>query len=179
MVYALEEIERLFADASGRVYLGDAVSIATHMLQAGALAEADGAPEELVAAALLHDVGHLIAPTSADADARHEATGADWLAALGLPESVTEPVRLHVVAKRYLCVVEPDYFEGLSTASRRSLALQGGVMSDAEARAFSARAQAAAAIAVRRWDDAAKDPAAPTPAFGHFEQLLSAYCDNR
>jgi gamma-butyrobetaine dioxygenase len=179
MAHAVEQIERLFADAGSRAYLGEAVSIAIHMLQAAALAEADGASPELVAAALLHDVGHLIAPTSAVHDARHEATGADWLAAVGFPESVSTPVRLHVAAKRYLCATEHGYFDALSAASRRSLILQGGVMSDDEARAFAAGAEARAAVAVRRWDEAAKDPAAPTPAFSHFEQLLSALCDNR
>jgi gamma-butyrobetaine dioxygenase len=172
MSYTLEEVERLFAGAGGRAYLGEAVSIATHMLQAGALAEADEAAQELVAAALLHDVGHLIAPTSRETDARHETTGADWLAALGFPESVTEPVRLHVAAKRYLCAIEPAYFDALSTVSRRTLLLQGGVMSDDEAHAFAAGAAAQAAVAVRRWDEAAKDPGAPTPAFAHFAPLL-------
>jgi gamma-butyrobetaine dioxygenase len=179
MAHSLEEIEHLFVGAGRRAYLGEAVSVATHMLQAGALAEADGATGELVAAALLHDVGHLLAPTSRDTDARHEATGADWLRALGFPESVTEPVRLHVAAKRYLCATEPGYFDALSAASRRSLILQGGAMSDDEARAFAARAEARAAVAVRRWDEAAKDPSAWTPAFSHFEQLLSALCNNR
>jgi len=174
MAYALEEIERLFVGAGGRAYQGEAVSIATHMLQAGALAEADGAAEQLVAAALLHDVGHLVAPTSTETDARHETTGADWLAKLGFPPSVTEPVRLHVDAKRYLCAIEPTYFDALSTVSRRTLMLQGGVMSDDEAQAFSARAAAQAAVAVRRWDEAAKDPAAPTPAFSHFRPLLQS-----
>jgi gamma-butyrobetaine dioxygenase len=172
MASAVEEIERLFADAGSRAYLGEAVSVATHMLQAGALAEADGATQELVAAALLHDIGHLVAPTANETDARHEATGADWLAARGFPESVTEPVRLHVAAKRYLCATEPGYLDALSAASRRSLILQGGVMSDDEARAFAVRAQAPAAVAVRRWDEAAKDPSARTPAFSHFEPVL-------
>jgi gamma-butyrobetaine dioxygenase len=172
MAHAVAEIERLFSGAGSRAYLGEAVSIAIHMLQAGALAEAEGAPHELVAAALLHDVGHLLAPTSAETDARHEATGADWLAALGFPESVTQPVRLHVAAKRYLCATEPGYVDALSAASRRSLILQGGAMSDDEASAFAAGPAARAAVAVRRWDEAAKDPAAPTPAFGHFEPVL-------
>jgi gamma-butyrobetaine dioxygenase len=173
MAQAVEKIERLFSASGGRTYLGEAVSIATHMLQAAALAEAYAAAEDLVAAALLHDVGHLVAPTSDDVDARHEVAGAEWLAALGFPESVTEPVRLHVAAKRYLCAIEPGYFDGLSAASRRSLVLQGGVLSDDEAHAFGAGMHAPAAVAVRRWDDAAKDPDAPTPAFSHFRPLLN------
>jgi gamma-butyrobetaine dioxygenase len=176
MPQTLEQIERLFYSVGGRAYLGEAVSLANHMLRAGALAEADGAAQNVVAAALLHDVGHLVAPTSTDVDARHEVSGADWLAALGFPESVTEPVRLHVVAKRYLCMAEPEYFNALSAASRRTLVLQGGPMhaSSLEAEAFRRSKYAEAAVAVRRWDEAAKDPSPPRPAFSHFRPLLES-----
>lgn len=169
---SVETVRSLFASRGGANYLGEAVSIATHMLQAGALAGAAGAPQPLIAAALLHDVGHLLAPTSAEHDARHEDTGAHWLAELGFPPTVTEPVRLHVAAKRYLCAVEPIYLEALSPASIRSLELQGGPMSGAEADAFARLEHAAAAVEVRRWDDAAKDPTASPPAFGEFVPIL-------
>jgi gamma-butyrobetaine dioxygenase len=165
-------ITNLFMGPGTRAYLGEAVSVATHMLQAGRLAEVAGAKPSLIAAALLHDVGHLIAPTSEDADARHQETGADWLAALGFPPGVTEPVRLHVAAKRYLCAVEPRYMQGLSPASRRSLALQGGPMTAVEAEGFGQLVYAQDAVAVRRWDEAAKDPEAPTPDLEHFLDVL-------
>jgi len=168
---AIEAVEVLFRGPGGRAYLGEAVSVATHMLQAGWLAERSGAADALVAAALLHDVGHLVAANDVDADAHHEATGADWLARW-FPSSVTEPVRLHVAAKRYLCAVEPGYFERLSPASVRTLALQGGPMTSDEVHEFQRCAHAEAALAVRRWDEAAKNPNAPTPAFDHFRQLL-------
>jgi phosphonate degradation associated HDIG domain protein len=168
----VDAIADLFGSAAGREYLGEPVTVAAHMLQAGALAEAAGAPPALVAAALLHDVGHLPLPVQPPL-LEHEARGAAWLSAW-FPPPVTEPVRLHVAAKRYLCAVEPSYFARLSPASVHTLALQGGPLTEAAAREFEALPYAADAIAVRRWDEQAKDPAAITPGFGHFRDLLQA-----
>jgi gamma-butyrobetaine dioxygenase len=164
---AVEEIGALFAGPGARDYLGEPVTIGIHMLQAAALAEAAGADPAQVAAALLHDVGHLRNET----DSRHGPAGADWLSQW-FGEEVTEPVRLHVSAKRYLCAVEPGYFGLLSEESVRTLTRQGGPMTEAEAAAFEALPFAKAAVAVRRWDDEAKDPAATPPDFSHFEPLL-------
>lgn len=169
---AVEILRALFISRGGAEYLGEAVSQATHMLQAGALAREAGAADVLVAAALLHDVGHLVAPASERTDAHHEDTGAEWLTERGFPAQVTEPVRLHVAAKRYLCAVEAGYFQALSPASVHSLALQGGPMSAQEATAFAQLEHAAAAVAVRRWDEAAKDPERPAPVFDDFAPLL-------
>jgi len=178
----IEQVAALFASQAGQAYFGEPVSVAVHMLQAGALAEAAAAPEPLVAAALLHDVGHARgAPREHDdhqTDQRHEETGATWLAQW-FPPTVTEPVRLHVAAKRYLCATEPSYVAGLSPASVRSLTLQGGPMPPDEARAFEQSPYWQAALAVRRWDEAAKDPAAPTPTFDHFRPLLVRLLDRR
>ncbi len=180
---ALDTLEDLFADAGAGEYLGEAVTMAEHMLQAGALAQRAGAPDALVAAALLHDVGHLFDEQGQSAltgrelmegqDNRHSDTGADWLARWFGPE-VTEPVRLHVAAKRYLCAVEPDYRAGLSEASEYTLLVQGGPLSEERAAEFAARPGAAEAVAVRRWDDQAKVADAETPGFTHFRPLLAA-----
>jgi gamma-butyrobetaine dioxygenase len=167
----IEELQLLFATEGGHAYFGEAVSVATHMLQAAGLAERWGAHDAVVAAVLLHDVGHILGPESLVTDAHHEDRGAAYLARWFGPE-VCEPVRLHVAAKRYLCIVEADYFSRLSDASRHSLQLQGGPMSGGEARAFEGLAHANAAVAVRRWDDAAKDPDAFTPACEQFQPLL-------
>lgn len=157
--------------------------MAEHMLQAGALAQAAGASPELVAAALLHDIGHFFdkhghgTPHGRDLmngqDNRHSDTGAAWLAQWFGPE-VTEPVRLHVAAKRYLCTAEPGYRERLSEASEYTLQVQGGPMGAEQAAAFAALPGAADAVAVRRWDEQAKDPDAETPGFEHFRPLLAA-----
>jgi gamma-butyrobetaine dioxygenase len=164
----IEELSGLFAGPGAGDYLGEPVTIGVHMRQAGALAEAAGAPDALVAAALLHDVGHLRAET----DERHAAQGGQWLAA-SFPDSVTEPVRLHVAAKRYLCATEPGYYAGLSDESKRTLAVQGGPMDETEIAAFRDSPYAMDAVAVRRWDDAAKEPGVVPPEFGHFVPLLA------
>ena len=175
----VEAIAELFAGPGARDYLGEAVTIGVHMRQAGALAEAAGAPAPLVAAALLHDVGHLHnepqggsgGSSPRESAARHGGAGARWLSQW-FGAAVTEPVRLHVAAKRYLCATEPGYFGLLSQESVRTLALQGGPMTLGQAAAFEALPFARDAVAVRRWDDEAKDPAVTPPAFTHFEPLL-------
>ncbi len=171
-------IGELFASEGLADYLGEPVSQAAHMLQAGALAERDGAAPALVAAALLHDVGHFTGTVTgrdlmAGTDNRHSEQGAAWLARWFGPE-VTEPVRLHVAAKRYLCAVEPGYMARLSPASVYTLGIQGGPMVPGEIAAFLSSAYAEDACRVRRWDDDAKDAATPTPEFAHFAPLLSA-----
>lgn len=172
----LDEIASLFAEEGSEDYLGESVSQAEHMLQAGALARHAGAPDALVAASLLHDIGHFRGVfTGADLmkgwDNRHGETGADWLSTWFGP-AVTEPVRWHVAAKRYLCAVEPSYLERLSAASLYTLYVQGGPMSEEEAHVFATRPFAADAVALRRFDDQAKDPAAPAPCLAGFRPLL-------
>ncbi|MEW2464177.1 MULTISPECIES: TauD/TfdA family dioxygenase [unclassified Streptomyces] len=175
----LEPLVEMFAGAGTAEYLGEPVTMAQHMLQAGARAEAAGAPPHLVAAALLHDLGHVDGEVvtglelMAGTDNRHSHTGADLLGRWFGPE-VTEPVRLHVAAKRYLCAVEPDYYDQLSEASKYTLKVQGGVMTAEQAAEFAALPGAADAVAVRRWDEEAKDPNADTPPFEHFLPLLTA-----
>jgi len=169
-------IAALFASEGAEDYLGEPVTQAAHMLQAAALAEQAGAPPALIAAALLHDVGHFTGTVSGQdlmrgTDNRHSDQGADWLARWFGPE-VTEPVRLHVAAKRYLCATDPGYFAQLSPASVYTLGVQGGPMRGDELAGFEARPYAADACQVRRWDDAAKDPDAPPPAFAHFGAVL-------
>jgi gamma-butyrobetaine dioxygenase len=169
-VTAVETIGELFAGPQARDHMGEPVPIGEHMLQAGALAEAAGADPALVAAALLHDIGHLLGEADED---RHGEVGARWLGQwFGV--AVTEPVRLHVPAKRYLCAADPGYFGLLSEESVRTLSLQGGPMTAAELAAFEALPYYRDAVAVRRWDDQAKDPAVTAPRFAHFAPLFAA-----
>ena len=174
----VDEIAELFGSAAAEDYLGEPVTVLAHLLQAGALAEAAGAAPALVAAAPLHDIGHLPGVGDrtrrdllAGTGSRHGAQGAAWLAQW-FPPSVTEPIRLHVPAKRYLCAVEPSYFALLSEASVYTLSVQGGPMTEPEAREFEALTYAKDAVAVRRWDDQAKDPSAEVPGFDHYRPLL-------
>jgi [1-hydroxy-2-(trimethylamino)ethyl]phosphonate dioxygenase len=141
----------------GHERYGERVTQLDHALQCASLAAAEGAADSLVAAALVHDYGHLIDDRGHMAernglDGEHEAVGAAALAAWFGP-AVTEPVALHVAAKRYLCVAEPGYFEALSPASKLSLELQGGPFAPDEAAAFIARPYAEDAVRLRRWDD--------------------------
>jgi gamma-butyrobetaine dioxygenase len=175
---AVDAIDALFASSAGMAYLGEDVTMIQHQLQAGALAVAAGAPDALAVAALLHDVGHMVGARDAssaladDVDAHHDQTGAHWLAQWFGPD-VTEPVRLHVAAKRYLVTTEPTYAATLSSASVHTLRLQGGPMTAAEAAAFGALRHAAAAVALRRFDEAAKDVAVDAPGIATHHDLLA------
>jgi len=173
----IDEIAAIFDRRGGEAYLGERVSMRDHMLQAAYSAEQSGASDEVVVAALLHDVGHLVNDV-ADAqrgdpgaleqvDFVHEEAGARWLSA-GFGPEVTEPVRLHVAAKRYLCAVEPTYFAALSPASVHTLSLQGGPMGADEVAVFAAGPHAEAAVALRRFDDTGKSEGDPTPDLDYF-----------
>jgi gamma-butyrobetaine dioxygenase len=174
----VDEIARLFANRGRHAYLGEPVSLSEHMLQTAHLAELSDAPAPLVVAALLHDIGHLVHGMdehSADhgVDTVHEDAGARWLASHFGPE-VTEPVRLHVAAKRYLCATDTDYLAALSPASILSLQIQGGPFTSAEARRYAATPFALDAVSLRRWDDTGKLPDQTVPGFDHFRDVLEA-----
>jgi phosphonate degradation associated HDIG domain protein len=174
---AAEVLAGMYASPRAQELYDEHVTELAHGLQAAALAEAEGAPADLVAAALLHDVGHLLVgdlvPIDEElvGDARHEAAGARFLRRW-FPASVTAPVALHVAAKRYLCAVEPGYAAALSPSSVRSMGVQGGPMSPAEVSDFEARPHHEAAVAMRRWDDLAKVEGLEVPGFDHYVGLL-------
>lgn len=157
-------------------YLGEAVTMSEHMLQAAALAEGEGADDALIAAALLHDVGHYADEFSAYGptdtfDKRHDIVGAELLAPY-FGSRIVAAVRLHVAAKRYLCATQPEYMALLSDASVHTLALQGGPMSPREVVEFEGNDDFLDAIRVRMWDDHAKVPGVPTPSFDDYVPLL-------
>jgi [1-hydroxy-2-(trimethylamino)ethyl]phosphonate dioxygenase len=169
--------ELLEGKGSHRYGLSD-VNQLQHALQAALLAEQSGCEAALVTAALLHDIGHMVHdlgenPAEDGVDDRHEEVGRAYLAALFGPE-VTEPVRLHVPAKRYLCATEPDYFAKLSADSVLSLKLQGGPMSADEGTAFRTSPHAEAAVQLRRFDEGAKVAGLATPPVAHFLPYLRA-----
>ena len=148
-----------------------------HALQCASLAERDGASPALITAALLHDIGHLIHKLGYAAargiDDRHEDLGRKYLRHF-FHDDVVQPVALHVAAKRYLCAVEPAYFDGLSPGSVRSLELQGGPFDAEGAEAFAATAHGTDAIRLRRWDEAAKVEGLDTPSLDYFHPYLAA-----
>ncbi len=172
----LEDITELFHAKGAVQYGAEAVTQQQHALQCAYLAEQAGARPELIAAALLHDLGHLVAPrqpdSAAGADDLHQFMALPFLRGV-FPEAVLAPIRLHVDAKRYLCRTDADYWAALSPASKRSLVLQGGPFSAEEAAVFIAQAFASDAVALRRWDDSAKDPQASTPDWAHYARVLA------
>jgi phosphonate degradation associated HDIG domain protein len=176
----VDEILELYRQKAGREYEGEGVTQLEHALQSAHLAEQALAPRELVCAALLHDIGHLLndrgdTPTLRGVDDLHQYMALPFLRA-HFSEAVLGPIRLHVDAKRYLCATRPEYYERLSEDSRRSLKLQGGVFEPTQAERFIRQPHAADAVKVRLWDDAAKAPGAATPDLAHFEPLLREAC---
>ena len=160
---AEQKVDALFnyMEEQGQSFYDEVVTQLEHALQCAALAQQNGASPTLITSALLHDLGHLILDEhNADTaflamDLNHEEIGAEYLAPF-FPEVVTTPIRLHVPAKRYLCTTDASYHDGLSEASKRSLKVQGGIMSNEEREAFERIPHFGDALTLRRWDDLAK-----------------------
>lgn len=174
-------IADIFNRRGAESYLGEQVTMSQHMLQGAQLAEQAGASDEIVAAALLHDIGHYTNEFPEDAleqgiDNLHEEAGAavlaDWF-----PPVVTDCIRYHVAAKRYLCATDPEYFARLSPASVHTLNLQGGPMDAREVADMAKNPNLDAILQVRIWDDMGKDPAVQTPPFEHYAPVLQRVVD--
>jgi phosphonate degradation associated HDIG domain protein len=172
----VEFIAEIFERRGAESYLGEPVTMSEHMLQGAWLAEQDGAPEELVAAALLHDIGHYTSefgtysPDDVE-DKHHDEAGGEVLAPF-FPTVIVECVRLHVSAKRYLCATDPTYFAKLSPASVHTLSLQGGPMSAEEVAEFRRNPFHDEAVRVRIWDEGGKVADMKTRAFRDYVPLL-------
>lgn len=178
MALSLSDICILFARKGGRLYDGEPVTQLEHALQSAHRAQTAGATPAIITAALLHDLGHLLndqgdTPTLRGVDDLHQFAALPFLRGL-YGDDVLVPIKLHVDAKRYLCAARTEYHDALSVDSKRSLALQGGVFSAAEAQAFIAQPYAADAVNVRLWDDLAKVAGAATPPLAHFVPYLEA-----
>lgn len=169
-------IAGIFERRGAEEYLGEPVTMAEHMLQGAMLAEQDGAPDELVAAALLHDIGHFTSEFGAYSpddteDKHHDDAGAEVLAPF-FPPVITECVRLHVAAKRYLCATDTSYASRLSPASAHTLSLQGGPMSATEIAEFERNPFFREAVKVRLWDEGGKCANMKTRTFAHYQPML-------
>lgn len=177
----------IFARRGAEEYLGEPVTIGEHMLQAAHFAATDGHDEEIVVAALLHDIGHFTTEflglpdqdgglfSMEDTEDRlHERAGALVLGPF-FTDLIVDCARFHVAAKRYLCAREPGYFDQLSAASVHSLSLQGGPMSDAEADAFETNPHLQAILAVRRCDERGKEAGLDVPDFDSYIPMLNRH----
>lgn len=179
----LEQAQQITAEVFGLYekygaadYIGEPVSQLEHMCQAALLAEAAGCSEEVILAAFFHDIGHLCeidGKTSMQGYGvqDHEQWGSQYLLRCGFSDTVAKLVGSHVAAKRYLTYKHPAYYEQLSTASKQTLAFQGGPMSDAEAAAFEADPLFADMVRLRTWDDLAKETGQPLPDLSRFKAM--------
>jgi phosphonate degradation associated HDIG domain protein len=173
----VDQLVELYNGSTAHRLYDEVVTEREHALQCAALAVRDGAEREVVVAALLHDVGHLLLDDNVTLDAPltvdhgHDAAGARYLARW-FASSVTAPIALHVSAKRYLCAREPEYLAVLSPSSLRSLEVQGGPMSSAEVARFERRPASAQAISLRRWDDMGKIDGLEVPDFDDYAPML-------
>lgn len=168
----LQDIRLLFDRRGAEQYSGEPVTQLEHALQSAALAEGEGADDELVTAALLHDLGHLLhdlgeTPSLRGIDDVHQYAALPFLRGL-FPDRVLDAIQGHVDAKRYLCATRPGYHDALSADSKRSLLLQGGIFSAEQAAAFAAKPGAMEAVRLRLWDDLAKTEGLATPTLDHF-----------
>ncbi len=175
----VQEITDLLLQGHKERYGAEAVSQLEHALQCATLAEQTDYSLEMITACLLHDIGHSVgeidevSALKQGLDFRHEERGGNYLQADFGP-AVVEPIRLHVAAKRYLCYADPDYWDGLSPISKRSLELQGGVFSAEEAAVFIDQPYARDAVQLRIWDDQAKISGLSTPDLAHFTDIMLA-----
>ena len=177
-----DEILAIFARRGAGAYFGESVSMTEHALQAAYFARGAAASSALIVAALLHDIGHLVEEVPNDiadwtADAHHEEIGGHWLAKRFRPE-VSEPVRLHVPAKRYLLATDAEYFAKLSPASVITLKLQGGPMAAHEVAKFETEPFHKDAVRIRKWDDQGKVAGLKTPGLRDYRAMIEELATN-
>ena len=177
----VEEIFELYQKHGSNEYAGEKVSQLEHMVQAAQLAKAGGYDDEIVLAAFLHDIGHICAASYLTADMNgfgimnHEKIGANFLRKRGFSERIARLVENHVSAKRYLTFKFPEYYEGLSEASKNTLQFQGGQMNYDEAMLFEQDDLFEEFIAMRRWDELAKEENLPMQSMDYYKNLMITY----
>jgi phosphonate degradation associated HDIG domain protein len=173
----METIIKLFGDKGNADYIGEKVSQTEHMIQCALLAKAEGYDDEIIVAALLHDIGHLLnyETMGAYGTYQHEKIGSSFLENLGMSGTIVWLVGNHVNAKRYLVATQPDYYENLSEASRETLKYQGGPMSDLEMLQFKEHPLYLISLKIRQWDELAKVSNLPLPDITSFSNIINKF----
>ncbi len=173
-----DEIMVLYKEHGGSEYAGEKLSQLEHMAQAAQLAEENGFDEEVILAAFLHDIGHITEEAAGENEMDifgikdHESIGGEYLVNLGFSTKIGRLVASHVKAKRYLTLKDPDYYNQLSEASKRTLEFQGGMMSEEEANAFERDPLFSEIVMMRRWDEQAKIQDKPLPDLLHYREMI-------
>ena len=171
-----QEIISVFENKGGANYSGEAVTQLEHACQAAQLAEKDGNDDEVVLAAFLHDLGHLLDEDQEEMDGYgvkdHEVIGANYLRERGFSDKLIMLVNAHVEAKRYLCAVNQRYYDNLSHASKMTLLFQGGPMREDELDVFERNPFKNLIIKMRSWDEEAKHENVPLPDLNLFRDKI-------
>lgn len=177
----VDEIFSLYEKYGAGEYAGEKVTQLQHMVQAGELAKDAGYDDEVILAAFLHDIGHILETEHDQMDGfgtvDHEKVGADFLRERGFSERLARLVENHVSAKRYLTFKNPAYFEGLSEASRKTLEYQGGRMTAEEAADFERDELFKEFIDMRYWDEQAKIEDMPLASIDYYKNLMIQYLE--
>jgi 2-amino-1-hydroxyethylphosphonate dioxygenase (glycine-forming) len=181
----VDEVMALYELHGQSDYIGEPVSQLEHMVQSAQLAEQQGYDDEIILAAFLHDVGHLVAmqgeyiSMSGYGAVSHEKIGAEFLRSKGFSERIALLVESHVEAKRYLTHKYPAYYNNLSEASRRTLKFQGRKMSEVEAALFEQDELYPLKIQMRRWDEQAKQKNCETGDLSIYKNLMITHLSGR
>ena len=159
------------------LYIGEKITMSEHMIQSAMLAEKAKSNDDIICSCLLHDYGHFIIEdpnklVKNEKDGEHENIGYEYLKKF-FNKEVVEPIKYHVLAKRYLARDE-KYFKFLSEASITSLKLQGGVLNDNESKEFEKKEYFKNSVLVRRFDEAAKKTGIKTKSINDYKSLLNS-----
>lgn len=156
-------------------------SLVSHSLQVAAAAMRAGESRRMIAACLLHDIGHLVMADDTDGcgHAAHAVSGAQFLRFIGCDETVCRLIEGHAQAKRYLCYADKGYMHALSEASKRTLRFQGGPMTAREATAFDRDPLRDEMLRLRMYDDMGKQSVCDLGGIDCHRDLLRPFFSRR
>lgn len=168
----LKKVDNLYKKHGDKAYIGENISQREHVVQSALLAETyleniaceDDTRSSIILGALFHDVGNLLMyeypnqfKLTADLGILdHEVHGSNYLRNLGFNEFICSLVKNHVYTKRYLITKNPEYFNVLSDASKKTFEYQGGLLTELEIQNYENDPNFKWHLKMREWDDMAK-----------------------